>query len=165
MKQLQNVELSGKFVLAYVEGVKQLSATFEQQALDILAENGISDPRPDEFYPVPDFAESLEETVDTVGPATLQKVGVSVTKAVDFPTDVDSVEEAFGVANDMLDKTHKGGDQSDYGQYRFEQLDDNEWRAAATEDYPYPAPFVRGVFEGIMEMYTPDDVPSETYEI
>jgi hypothetical protein len=45
-----NVEINGQTILATLEGVSRFSETYTQQVRDALADNGIDDPKPGEWY-------------------------------------------------------------------------------------------------------------------
>lgn len=165
MSRLDDVKISGKYVLAYVEGVAEVSSTYEDKALNLLEENGISDPQPDETYSSAAFAKALEAMVDSVGPATTRKIATKVVEAAPWPPEVDSVEAAFEVNKELLHELHMNADEGDIGNYRFEKTGDKSGRAAATEAYPYPVPFVEGIFEGILDKFSSSTSISRLSEI
>lgn len=148
--------LEGKFVVAYTEGVAEISSAFQYKALDLLEENGIPEPRPDEQYPIEAFVDALASMADSVGPATTCKVGSSMTQHVEWPSDVESVEAGFETLSGMHRRVHGNADEDEIGRYEFERTGDGEGRAAVSSNYPYPEPFARGVIEGTLDEFTPD---------
>lgn len=164
MSPAGDVKISGQFVLAYIEGVGQLSATFEEQAMGILEDSGIKNPEPEELYSADAFASALDETVGSVGPVTVRKIGASVAKAVEWPPEIDSVEGAFAALNGMHQEAHVNADEDEYGSYTYEQTGNQEARVAVTENYPYPDSFASGVVEGILDEFSPATAITDVVE-
>jgi hypothetical protein len=46
----RDVEINGQTILATLEGMSRFSETYKQQVRDALADNGIDDPKPGEWY-------------------------------------------------------------------------------------------------------------------
>lgn len=139
----EGVEVNGQTVRAFVEGVP---AGFEAEAQGILADNGIDDPQPGEWYPQQAWLDALAEIEGEIGEATLDRMGERIPENADWPSSGDLVVAALDLINEAYGLNHRNGD---FGFYYAEQVD-----AATVHVHcrnPYPCPFDRGVVRAVAE--------------
>ncbi|MFC7079946.1 hypothetical protein [Halorussus caseinilyticus] len=158
MQDSEEVKLDGKFAIAFIEAVADVSPAFEDRARTFLEENGISEPSADEAYPADAFVNAFEQITDEIGSTTTRKIGIRVIETVDWPPGIDSVESGFDVLNETHAEVYGDAPESIIGRYRFEKTGDREARGAVTENFPYPRACIEGLFEGMLEEFTSDSV-------
>lgn len=155
----------GQFVVGFIASVSEISNAFENQIRNILAENGIEDPKPDETYPMDAVVSSINQMAEDVGPKMTHRIGVHQVTIPDWPEGVNTVEDGFKVNNEMYSDAYVNFSEDELGKFRFTKTGDREGRAAVTEEFPYPAAFASGIFEGILEDLTSDDAVTNLTEI
>jgi hypothetical protein len=156
------VETSGEGVLAVVEGM----GVFKARALKILAEHGISDPRPGEWYPLQPYLDAFRVIAETIGPVTLCAIGRRTPECAIFPAAIDSVEKALAAIDTAYHMNHRlagrvmhnprtGKITEGIGHYRYARL--GERKVRMTCDNPYPCDLDRGIIEALAMRYKPAD--------
>lgn len=145
------VEVNGQTVTAVVEGAGEVSSVFEDRALEMLAENGIEDPKPDEWYPQQAWLDAFRDISDSIGSQTLRNIGKQIPASADWPPGVDSVAGGLESINDAYHMNHRGGD---IGYYEFETVGDKEGKVRCKT--PYPCDFDRGIVESVTEEFSPE---------
>ena len=142
-----NVEVLGEVVLSLVN----VMGAFKGISLDILKENGIVDPQPDEWYSQQAWLDSFKVIADKVGPNTLYQVGRQIPQQYYFPPGVDSIESVLSDLDDAYRKSHRGGE---IGHYRFKMVGLNVGQMEC--DNPYPCDFDRGIITALAERFEPE---------
>ncbi len=150
MEQLKafspRVEVLGEVVLSLVN----VMGAFKGISLDILRQNGIVDPEPDEWYPQQAWLNSFKMIAEKVGPNTLYQVGRQVPQQYRFPPGIDSIESVLSDLDEAYRKSHRGGE---VGHYRFQMLGMNVGQM--TCDNPYPCDFDRGIISALAQRFEP----------
>ena len=140
------VEVLGEVVLSLVN----VMGAFKRLALGILAEHGINDPQPDQWYSQQAWLDSFKKIAEEVGPNTLYQIGRQLPAQHFFPPGIDSIETVLGELDDAYRKTHRGGE---VGHYRFQIVGMNTGKM--TCDNPYPCDFDRGIIQALAERFQP----------
>src|SRR5687768_16868529 len=73
--------VSGASVRAFVSAIGFYGA----RGLQILAENGIPDPQPAEWYPLQSYLDAQRAVYEKVGPNTLARIGRKLVQEATFP--------------------------------------------------------------------------------
>ncbi len=140
------VEVLGEVVLSLVN----VMGAFKTISLEILRENGIGDPQPDEWYSQQAWLDSFKAIAEKVGPNTLYQVGRQVPAQYAFPPMIDSIESVLSDLDAAYRKSHRGGE---VGHYRFQILGMNMGKM--TCDNPYPCDFDRGIISALAQRFEP----------
>jgi hypothetical protein len=158
-------EVASKYAQAFVASAGEVSPVFERKARGILEDNGITDLQDADWLPMAAFTAALADVEDEVGAMTLTEGGKEMAKVNDLSASVDSIDAALESLNDSHQRAHRNGSQSDWGSYGFDRLDDTRVRMSCSDDYPYPYPLAKGVFEGIVRQFAGTDVSLTTREV
>jgi hypothetical protein len=135
----------GANIIATVEALGAYTAA----GYNILAENGITDIKPDAWYPMQALCNFFEAVDTKVGASAYYIIGKTVAATVPLPPEVNTVEKALS-RFDMVYKTNYKGVAWTEG-----------WRVQITGDKsaklifrgPFPDDFVRGVTEGFVRRF------------
>lgn len=148
-----NVEINGKTVYTIVEEAMGLfSDAYRNRALDALAEEGISEPAPEEWYPQQSWLNAFEKIANDLQPHVLDRLGEALPDVAAWPNDFDTVPAGLQSIGDAYERNHRGGD---IGSYEFEIID--ERTGNVTCNNPYPCQFDRGLIRGVAQKYAPGD--------
>jgi hypothetical protein len=82
------VEANGQAVLSVIEA---FPAALQSQADGLLAENGIDDPQPTEWYPQAAWLAAFKRIATDIGENSLRKIGQAIPDNAEWPPGVDSV--------------------------------------------------------------------------
>ena len=148
------VEVNGRTVLANVDGIPD---TFEEQAFEILAENGIEDPDPEGWYSQQAWLDSLEQIEDEVGESTVKNIGKSIPENAEWPPGVTTVVGGLESIDEAYRANHRGGE---IGHYAAERVDDGTIEVRC--DNPYPCTFDQGLIESAAKTFTDSGIPLVT---
>lgn len=140
------VEVNGQTVLSVVKGMEHS----QQKALEILEENGIINPQPDQWYSQQSWLNAFKRISEEIGPYALYCIGGKIPENAKFPKDIDSLEKALASIDIAYHMNHRGGE---IGSYRFHQGPENSMHF--TCENPYPCEFDRGIIEGIARRFAP----------
>lgn len=140
-----NVEVNGQTVLAFVQGVP---SAFEEHAVEILAEHGITEPTVDEWYPLQAWLDAFEEIETHLGAATVNRIGESIPANADWPSSVEVVLAGLEMINDAYHLNHRNGE---IGYYDAEQVDEQTIQVHCKN--PYPCTFDQGIISAIAQQY------------
>lgn len=149
----QDVEVNGETVLAVVEGAMgKFSESYQKRAVTALAEEGIEDPTPGQWYSQQAWLNAFERIAADLEPHVLDRIGEQIRSVADWPTDIDSVPDGLRSIDDAYQRNHRGGE---IGSYQFELTDTRT--GTVTCHNPYPCPFDRGLIRGVAQEYDPFD--------
>lgn len=147
------VEINGQIVLTVVEeAMGKFSEAYRERAVAALAEQEITDPDPDEWYPQQAWLNAFETISAELEPHVLDRLGQQIPIVADWPNDIDGVPAGLRSINTAYQRNHRGGE---IGFYQFEQTD--ETTGTITCRNPYPCPFDRGLIRGVAQKYAPVD--------
>lgn len=145
-----SVEVNGQTVLSVIEGVP---SAFEQKASRILAENGIEDPQPDQWYSQQTWLNAFSQVDANIGESTLNQIGKSIPNNSEWPKDVDSVVGGLESINQAYQMNHRGGD---IGHYEAETVDKSTAHVECTN--PYACAFDTGIVKAVAQKFTDSGV-------
>lgn len=146
------VEVNGQTVLAVVDG---MPGFFEDRATEMLADNGIEDPHPDEWYPQSAWLDTFAEIDERIGEATLREIGESIPENAEWPPHVDSLVGGLESIDEAYHMNHRGGK---IGTYRAERT--SEDTVTVTCRNPYACPFDLGIVTATAREFAEGSVPS-----
>ncbi|HCC08356.1 MAG TPA: hypothetical protein DEP72_09400 [Clostridiales bacterium] len=150
-----NVEVNGETVLSVVNGV----GVFKKQSIDILAKNGINDPKPGEWYSQQAWLDSFKEISEKIGAKTLNVIGKAIPANAKFPPDIDNIDKGLSAIDMAYHMNHRGGE---IGHYTYTKTGDNSGKMVCTN--PYPCEFDMGIIEAMAERFLPSDSIMVTVE-
>jgi len=149
----RDVEINGRTVLTIVEeGMGRFSDSYQERALAALAEEGITDPAPSEWYPQQAWLNAFETIAADLQPHVLDRLGEQLPEIAAWPNDYDSVPAALHSINEAYQQNHRGGE---IGHYQFEQTDAQTGEIVCYN--PYPCPYDRGLIRGVAQQYASVD--------
>jgi hypothetical protein len=143
-----NVEVNGETVLSVVSGV----GVFKKQALEILAKNGINDPKPGQWYSQQSWLNAFKEISEKIGPKSLFSIGKAIPANAKFPPEINTIEKALGAIDIAYHMNHKNGE---IGHYNFIKTEGNSGKMVCNN--PYPCEFDKGIIEAMAQKFKPAD--------
>lgn len=148
-----NVEINGQTVLTIVEEAMGLfSDDYRTRALDALAEEGISEPATDEWYPQQAWLNAFETIAYDLQPHVLDRLGEALPDVAEWPNNFNDVSTGIQSIGKAYERNHRGGE---IGSYEYEEIDGQT--GIVTCDNPYPCQFDRGLIRGVAQKYAPVD--------
>jgi len=141
------VEVNGETVLSIINGMESR----REEALDILKKNGISDPRPGEWYPQQAWLDAFREIAERFGDGCLYEIGKKIPENAKFPPHIDSLEKALLSIDAAYHVNHRGGG---IGSYKFEKTGGHSGVMVCKN--PYPCSFDRGIIEALVRAFSPE---------
>jgi hypothetical protein len=146
-----DTEVHGRTILRVVDdALARFADPYRETARDALAEHGIDDPSPDEWYLQQAWLDTFAAIAATLEPHILDRLGEQIPDAAEWPDDPASVAEGLRTIDDAYRRNHRGGD---IGSYRFDAAGDRE--AEVTCRNPYPCPFDRGLIRAVARQHAP----------
>lgn len=145
-----DAEVKGAEVLSVAEAAGRLSTVFGERAEELLAEHGLDDVEPEEWYPLQAYLDTIEHIADQVGDEMVLYVGKELPDIIDWPSDVSTVVDAMESITAAYEMFHRG---DRIGYYDLERLGGNEVRLTCRN--PYPCSLTRGVIRGAGERFSP----------
>lgn len=156
----ENVEVNGETVLSIAEGM----SFSKSEALRILAENGIKDPKPGMWYPQQSWLNAFEVIAKKIGANTLFLIGMKIPENAKFPPQIDSIEKALPAIDVAYHMNHRingellfnpanGQMKEGIGHYGFKKTGEKE--AVMECNNPYPCDFDRGIIEAMAKRFKP----------
>lgn len=136
------VEANGETVRSMIHAFPD---SLQGRAEDILAKNGIEDPRDDEWYPQEAWLDAVAEIDETMGENTMKEIGRQIPDNADWPPGVDSVVGALASINEAYHMNHRGGE---IGYYEAEQVDGSEVEVRCRN--PYACAMDQGIIESVV---------------
>jgi hypothetical protein len=130
------VEVNGDAVHSFIDGM----SAFKSKAIAILAEAGITDPRPGLWYPQQAWLDAFKRIAENIGPATIFTIGLKIPQNAQFPPESDSLVSALAAIDVAYHMNHRGGE---IGRYQCVPLGDRLVKMVCNN--PYPCEFDRGI--------------------
>jgi len=146
----RDVEINGQTILATLEGVSRFSETYKQQVRDTLADNGIDEPKPNEWYSQQAWLNAFEVLATELEPHLLDRIGEQIPETAEWPTELSTVEDALQSINIAYQQNHRGGE---IGYYRVTEIEDKVGTIRCKN--PYPCPFDRGIIRAVTQQFAP----------
>lgn len=143
--------VSGASVRAFVSALGFYGA----RGLQILAESGIPDPQPAEWYPLQAYLDAQRAVYERVGPNTLARIGRKLVQEATFPPGFDSIHDALATLDDDYHTRHQG---PGVGGFRYRRTGDRSCTVQVRN--PYPCELDRNVVEELCRRFKPDSVPA-----
>lgn len=149
----RDVEVNGQTVRTIVEeGMGRFTDAYRERAVAALAEEGVTDPTPGEWYPQQAWLNAFETIADQLQPHVLDRLGEQLPGIADWPDGFETVPDGLRSIDEAYRRNHRGGE---IGHYRFEQTEDRA--GELTCHTPYPCPFDRGIARAVATRYAPVD--------
>ncbi len=139
------VEVNGETVLSVVNG-----SPLKEFTLDILAKNGIKEPKAGRWYSQQTWLNVFKIISDQIGPTLLYSIGYSIPENAEFPEHIDTIEKALASIDIAYHMNHRNGD---IGYYKFEMNGKNCGKMIC--ENPYPCDFDRGIITGMAQKFKP----------
>jgi hypothetical protein len=144
----EGVEVNGETVYAIVDGM----GAFKSKALDILARNGIRDPKAGNWYLQQSWLDSFKEIAETLGDNTLLAIGRKIPENAKFPPQINTIEKALLAIDVAYHINHRKGE---IGHYHFSSTGPKSAKLVCRN--PYPCAFDRGIIEAMAKRFKPKD--------
>ncbi len=144
----QDVEVNGQTVLSVVDGM----GSFTLSANQILSQNGISDPKPGQWYLQQNWLNAFKEISEKLGPKTLLQIGKKIPENADFPPQIDDIDKGLAAIDMAYHMNHRNGEIGTYG---FEKTGPKSAKMVCTN--PYPCEFDRGIILAMANRFAPQD--------
>lgn len=157
---VKNVEVSGKAVLSFVDGIKE----FKEKAIKILAEHGINSPESEKWYSQQSWLDAFKEISGRIGSKTLFQIGKKIPEYAEWPNDINDLEDALSSIDVAYHMNHRLDGEVLYdkavnsmkegiGHYRMDKLGRKKIRLVC--DDPYPCEFDEGIIKAISDKFHP----------
>lgn len=144
------VESRGETLLAIEQALSRFSEEYQELVSQAMAEYGIEEPDPDEWYPQQAELNTLETIANELEPHIIDRLGEQIPDFAEWPTNITDVESALRSIDEAYQLNHRGGD---IGYYDFEKADDQTGEVHCKN--PYPCLFDRGLIRAVTQEYAP----------
>ena len=126
------------------------SGAFEKRMLQMMKEEGLTEIRPDAWYPMQAILNTCKKIYDSVGPNTLFLIGKNIPEHAVFPPSINSLGKALGAINTAYRMNNKG---TDIGFYKLQRTGDQS--ALMVCENPFPCDFDRGIISAMTDKFKP----------
>ncbi|QCW04665.1 4-vinyl reductase [Natrinema pallidum] len=150
---LKDAEVIGRSPLSYVAAGESISSFVGKQITNKLAEHGLENIEPDEWYSLKIPLAMLYDMRDEYGSLRMQNMGQNVPQHVEFPPELSEVENALASIDEAYHQNHRG---SEIGSYEFETEGSNE--GVMICENPYPCEFDKGLIKGVAKKFVNNPV-------
>jgi len=140
-----DLKVIGQTILAVVNGM----GVFKETALKWLKEEGIENPKPEEYYSEQAWLNCFKRISRTLGNVTLRQIGKTWPSNVQFPPEINSIDQVLETMDEIYQINHAG--EGDPGHYIWEKTGDRS--GIMTTDHPYPCSLDHGVLEGFVSHF------------
>ncbi len=140
----EKVEINGENVYAIIDGM----GIFKSKAIKILAENGIVDPKPGQWYSQQAWLNAFKTITEQIGALTLYAVGQKITENAKLPHHIDNIHQALASIDIAYQTNHRNGFT---GNYFYEKT--GEKSARITCSNPYPDIFDKGIITAMANKF------------
>ena len=142
-----NVEVNGETVLSVVDAM----GSFKGVGLGILAEHGLENVQPRQWYPQQAWLDAFQTIANKVGVATLAAIGKAIPDNAKWPPQVDTLEKALASIDVAYHLNHRGGE---IGSYKFESTGPKSGKMICRN--PYPSEFDQGLISATARKFAPN---------
>jgi hypothetical protein len=151
----EGVEVNGETVYAIVDGM----GAFKAEAIEILARNGIHDPRPGTWHLQQSWLDSFREIAESLGDGTLLAIGRKIPENAKFPPRINTIEKGLMSIDVAYHINHRRGE---IGHYQFWSSGPRSAKIVCHN--PYPCAFDRGIIDAMAQRFKPADSKLVTVE-
>jgi hypothetical protein len=141
-------QVNGETVYSLVDGM----GTFKAKALEILAENGIKDPKPGQWFPQQKWLDAFKKISEALGQNTLFSIGMKIPENAKFPPEIDNITKALQAIDVAYHMNHRNGE---IGHYNFESFGPKSAKMVCKN--PFPCAFDRGIITAMAKRFKPKD--------
>lgn len=145
-------EVSGRILAVLPDAVERTCGAFDGSMRETMARAGIENPRAREWYDQARLLDVCDRLYESVGAATVERIGRFLPELVDWPADVTTTAEALEALDGWYDGLHRRG----AGSVTFERTDDGHGEVRF--ETPYPDAFECGLVRGIGHHFETDDL-------
>lgn len=156
----EGIEVNGETVLSIVDGM----GAFRYRAVELLAQHGIVDPTPGQWYPQQAWLDAFRSISERIGTNTLYAIGRKIPANAQFPPQIETIEDALASIDVAYHMNHRRGGQVMFdpatgamlegiGHYVYEKKGPKHLRV--TGENPYPCDFDRGIVIAMAERFRP----------
>jgi hypothetical protein len=153
LRGVPEVKVSGKFVQGFANSAGDVSPVFEQKLRKFLAEHGIDEVKPDNWYPFDNFARAVTDVEDAVGTMTAVVGGRTMVSLIGRLDGTQSLAETMEIAKEANRNAYQNFTVDAAGHYSYEETDDGA-RIATVGGWQHPQQFTKGIIEGFVENAT-----------
>lgn len=143
------VEVTGESILSVMDGM----GVFKETAQKILADQGIINPKPGQWYSQQAWLDAFRTIAEKIGAATLLAIGKAIPANAQWPPQVDTIEKALASIDVAYHMNHRGGE---IGSYQFIPTGPNSCRIICRN--PYPSEFDQGIIYAVAHKFAPKGV-------
>jgi hypothetical protein len=144
----QGIEVDGEAVLAVVEGMGR----FKSLAYEILADHGIRNPLPGQWYSQQSWLDAFQDISRRLGPASLLQIGKMIPQSARWPEGLEDIHQALASIDTAYHMNHRGGE---IGTYHYEKTGARTGRMVCRN--PFPCDFDQGIVLGVARRFCPAD--------
>ncbi|ELZ11750.1 hypothetical protein C478_11270 [Natrinema thermotolerans DSM 11552] len=153
---LEDAEVIGRSPLSYIAAGESISSFVGKEITSKLAEYGLEEIEPDEWYPLQVPLAMLYDMRDEYGDVRMRNMGQNVPEHVEFPPDLSEVDNALRAIDTAYHQNHRG---SEIGSYEFQQEGPNA--GVMICENPYPCEFDKGLIKGVAKKFADNPVQVE----
>jgi len=139
-----NVKVRGKTLLSFVQSMGELKEVVEFY----LENNGIDKIEADNWYPIQNWLDTLQQISTKIGPSVIKRVGQEIPYNTKWPSMIDSIDTALSLINSAYQQNRKNGT---IGNYKFQAFGEKKGRMLCLN--PYPCEFDKGLIEGTIRKF------------
>jgi hypothetical protein len=132
------VEVLGTVLMSLIEGT-------QERIIPVFEKHGITNVRPDHWYPKQAMLDAMQEFGQTVD---LVSIGRGIPNLAQWPPEIDTVYKAFEALDQAYHMNHRGGE---IGHYHVDFVGDQAVDVVAQN--PYPCDFDYGLLFGLAQRY------------
>lgn len=137
----------GQSLLGVARGLSGTGVPWPE-VLNLLAQGGIQDPRPENWYPLEPYLRLLHEVEHIYGRSALKAMGRAIPDTSRFPPDLDSMERVLHLLNVAYQVNHRGKRIGFY-----DCLFPAPRQAEVICANPYPCALDEGILERLLERH------------
>lgn len=145
---LDGAEVIGRSPMSYLAASESVSSLFGRQTEKRLADYGVEDVQPDEWYPLAAPLAMLYDMREEYGTASMRTMGRHIPQHVEFPPDLSGAGEALRSIDAAYHQNHRGGE---IGSYEFHEEGPGEGRMVC--ENPYPCELDQGLIRGVAQEF------------
>lgn len=154
------IEVNGETVLSVVDGM----GAFRYRAAEILAEHGIVEPTPGQWYPQQAWLDAFRTIAEKIGNNTVYSIGRKIPSNATFPPDIKTIDDALAAIDVAYHMNHRKGGvvlfdgatgkmREGIGHYIAQRLGPKQMQVRG--ENPYPCDFDRGIVTAMAERFRP----------